>query len=511
MSRQGCNGRPKAGVLDFGDKPPGDPDLERQLLGSIIIDPKRLEEVTPIVGRDDFGEFRHRPLWEHLCAMPPEVAADQTLLIRWLTQAGDIDSIGGAPYLADIMQSVAVPWHARYYAEQVRDLAIKRRLADEAIELFRAAHNPTLTAGDVQARADELRHKLNWPGQGGAMVRNLDQIEARAICWLWPGRIPIGKYTELIGYPGTGKSLLTCDIAARVSRGLPWPDCPALEGPGGVVMMTAEDDLADTVKPRLLAAGADVSRICALEAVGRIGSRSAGRAVSLDKDVPAIAQAIRQTRDCRLVVVDPITAFCGDTDSHKAAEVRALLMPLTAMAAELGVAFVGVSHFNKGGGGGPAIGRGMGSLAWVAAARMAWGIVRDDEDQTARLMIPLKCNLAADATGLSYKIMDVDGVPATAWSSEPVTKNIDELLTAMAGGKRQSPQRQGVIAWLRDLLASGRLPSDDVWAKANEAGHSERLMKWAKNELGVRAYREGFGDGAKWYWELPFGSKGDAT
>jgi KaiC/GvpD/RAD55 family RecA-like ATPase len=342
---------------------------------------------------------------------------------------------------------------------------------------------------------------------GEVIYRTLDTVTPRKLSWLWPGRIPLGKYTEVIGYPGVGKSVMLIDLMARVSRGGPCPDSQEPMGPGDVVLLTAEDDAADTVRPRLDAAKADVSRVYHLDAIRWYDSdakQKTVRSISLDRDVPAIEEVLTKCRDPKLVVIDPITAYCGDIDSHKAAEVRALLMPITSMAAQHGVAIVGITHFNKGTNG-PAVGRGMGSLAWVAAARMAWGVVKDTADPSTRLVLPIKCNLAADASGLSYKIVDMDGVPVVAWSNTAVTTSIDDVLAAASGKNKATPKRQNAQVWLADLLANGRMPAAEVWHEADKAGMGERLVHWAKSQLGVTPYIEGFGRDGIWYWELPKG------
>ena len=172
------------------------------------------------------------------------------------------------------------------------------------------------------------------------------------------------------------------------------------------------------------------------------------------------------------------------------------------MAQKRGLAVVGVTHFNKGGNGGPAIGRGMGSLAWVAAARMAWGVVKSADDPTVRLLLPIKANLAGDATGLSYKIMDVDGVPVAAWSTDAITTSADDAL-ATQGGRQQSPKRRDVKAWLLAKLNGGTLPANDILHDGEDAGFAERLLRWAKKELGVGSFQEGFGRNAVWFWSAP--------
>ena len=154
-----------------------------------------------------------------------------------------------------------------------------------------------------------------------------------------------------------------------------WPDSSERAPLGGVVMLSAEDDAADTIRPRLDAAGADCSRVSLLAGVSRFDLEANERFLAtfnLARDLRALEEAIESTPDCRLVVIDPISAFCGATDSHKNADVRGLLAPLSELAQRQHVAVVGVNHLNKSGAGGPAIYRTMGSLAFVAAARAAW-------------------------------------------------------------------------------------------------------------------------------------------
>lgn len=250
----------------------------------------------------------------------------------------------------------------------------------------------------------------------------LADVQSRPVEWLWSGRIALGKVTLIAGDPGLGKSFVTLDLAARVSRGMPWPDAPTLSAPlGGVVLLSADDDLEDTIRPRLDAAGADVQRIKAIHAVRHNYKENPRESVfSLATDLVALEAAIQATHGCRLVIIDPITAYLGATDSHKNAEIRGLLAPLAALAAKYHVAIVLVTHLNKSGNG-PAVYRTIGSIAFAAAARAVWGVVKDKDNERRRLMLPVKNNLAADALGLAYSIepYGINGGPVVAWESKP--------------------------------------------------------------------------------------------
>src|SRR5918997_1507363 len=169
----------------------------------------------------------------------------------------------------------------------------------------------------------------------------LSEVEPEQVEWLWPGRLPLGKLAVLDGDPGLGKSALTLDLAARVSGGQELPDGGRC-GPAGVVLLSAEDGLEDTIRPRLDAAGADTGGIVALSMIG-VGTR-AERLVSLTQDLDAVEAALGRG-GAALVVIDPLMAFLtGKTDSHKDQDVRRGLAPLAALAERKGAAVLLVRH-----------------------------------------------------------------------------------------------------------------------------------------------------------------------
>ena len=333
----------------------------------------------------------------------------------------------------------------------------------------------------------------------------LADVQPQPVEWLWPDRFALGKLTLIAGDPGLGKGLVTLYMAARVSRGLPWPDAQDEPNPcGGVVLLSAEDDLADTIRPRLDAAGADANRVVAVQAVRHLGSEGntpSEAPFSLTTDLPALGRAIEEAGNCRLVVIDPVSAYLGGKDSYKDSEVRALLHPLSELAARHRVAVVAVTHLRKAGG--SAMYRAMGSLAFVAAARAAWGVSKDKQDPQRRLMVPLKNNLAADVSGLAYTIRSDGsrGAPVVEWESQPITVTADEALAVDdgAGGGRSALSE--AVDWLRDVLARGPVKAKDVKRQADDDGIAARTLDRAKAMLGVQGTRDGFG--GPWVWRLP--------
>jgi RecA-family ATPase len=181
-------------------------------------------------------------------------------------------------------------------------------------------------AVNVAIIEDHWAQMHSQPADASSNVIWFSDINAVDVQWLWPGRIPVGRITLLVGLPGKGKSLVTIDAAARVSTGMPWPDgsnCPR----GSAILITAEDNPNDTIRPRLDAAGADVSRVGLLSMLRRRDTN--GRPIETPftlADVAELEKELLRLPDCKLVVIDPVGAFLGGgVDAHRDNEVRAVL------------------------------------------------------------------------------------------------------------------------------------------------------------------------------------------
>lgn len=326
-------------------------------------------------------------------------------------------------------------------------------------------------------------------------------VTPRAVSWLWPGRIPLGRITLLVGRPGEGKSFVTIDAASRVTTGTPWPDgaeCPR----GSVLLLTAEDDPADTIRPRLDAHRADVRRVHLLSAVRRVDADGAYERVITLAELDAIEAALDRLPDCRLIIVDPIGSFLGGgTDAHRDNEVRAILAPIAALAEKYGPAVLVVAHRRKSAGT-IADDLALGSRAFTGIARAVWHLSRDPEDKARRLLLPGKNNLAAEGDGLAFSIV---GEPARiVWEPEPVAMTADDALAAEAARAKPGPEAEAQDAastWLAAALADGpRLARElvDEWVNGNSG--SKRTLERAKESLGVEAFRETVP--GPWRWRL---------
>jgi putative DNA primase/helicase len=338
---------------------------------------------------------------------------------------------------------------------------------------------------------------------GRPIILRMDAVQPSPVQWLWDNKIPRGKLTLWVGDPGVGKSAGSTDIAARVSADLGFPDGSPTRGPAGVVLISAEDGADDTIRPRLDVAGADVSRISLVQSVSWFDENlgTSERQLDLQRDLPALEEAIQQTADCVLVVVDPVTSYLGKIDSHKNAEVRAVLTPLAKMAAKYCVAILGITHLNKSTA--RAMDRVTGSLAFVAQARAVWIVGRDKKDHERRLVACLKNNLARDTMGMAYRLVDVGGYPRAEWEPDPVDIRADDLLAQeRADATAREGRHREVETWLKKLLADGPMCSREVEAEAKGADIPWAAVRAAKARLGIVPYHEG-GRHGSWKWTLP--------
>jgi len=333
-----------------------------------------------------------------------------------------------------------------------------------------------------------------------AQLVTMSDVERRAVEWLWPNRFAIGKLSLISGNPGLGKSTLSLEMAAHVSRGTHWPVDGGNAPQGDTLILSAEDDIADTILPRLEAMKADVSRIHALTMIdyaNEDGSTSQ-RMFTLEKDIDLLDEQLSGLPNCRLVIIDPISAYMGHVDSHNNSDVRGLLAPLADLAQRQRVAIIGVTHLNKGSS--KAIYRTMGSLAYVAAARAVWGIAEDEDNPGRVLMLQVKNNLAPRQDGLAYQIQSHElGGSYLEWEPEPVDASMDEALY-------RDDERSALdeaAEWLRDVLTGGRVATSDIQRLAKQAGQSWGTVRRAKDKIRAEHEQEGFGKDLKHFWHLP--------
>jgi hypothetical protein len=348
-----------------------------------------------------------------------------------------------------------------------------------------------ITQGTKQGNRSDFAEPEAKEPAAPVLVR-LSDVAPEVIDWIRPGHLARGKKTLFAGDPGKGKSTLLYDAAARITRGAPWPE-GGYAPLGNVLFLIAEDGLADTVRPKVDLHGGDPARIYVLDGV-REGAGQ--RMVNLARDIAAIEAAIAEIRP-ELVVIDPITAYLGKTDSYKDSEVRGVIAPLLATIAKYRCALATVAHLSKDQQR-AALHRPGGSIAFVAAARLAFAVGADPNDDDRRIIAPLKSNICALAPSLAFRLPD----GRVEWETEPVALDADALLRQAPTADEREEHVDGE-AFLREFLADGPQASVDVLKAAESNGISRRTLFRIKARIGVRATRiGGVGAAGRWAWGL---------
>ncbi|MGQ0636341.1 MAG: AAA family ATPase [Planctomycetaceae bacterium] len=366
-----------------------------------------------------------------------------------------------------------------------------------------------------------------------AVIQDLPRIEPTPVDWLWPGRIPLGKLTLLVGDAGVGKSLLTLDMAARISRGRPWPDAPQTpQKRGHVLILAAEDTPHDTLVPRLHVLKADISQVEAV--AGLQGSDRSGwrerkwrRPIVLPDDIglldvlvgpryekPSIRSSYApdgSRKDesvfpengrfppTRLIIIDPLAAYFARANGNDNVQVRRLLQPLVEFAAHYNVAIVGITHLNKSTSQ-PGRYRTLGSQAFTAVARAVWGVAHSPGDPARRRLLPIKNNLGPPPSGLAFRLGD----NALAWETEPIADDWGDTLDRRAEDEAERGwSTKDAMNWLDELLQDGEFPAQNIRKLADDNLISKIMLKRAKARLKVKSRKEGFHKNARWIWSLP--------
>lgn len=323
----------------------------------------------------------------------------------------------------------------------------------------------------------------------------LSDVQPEQVSWLWKGRIPFGKLTLLDGDPGLGKSTLALEVAARLTRGEALLDGGPLDV-SSVLILSAEDGLGDTIRPRLEAAGADVSRVFAIQAVTVSEGEEEFPCL---RHVAAIEEAI-QAHAARLLVIDPLMAYLGgETNSWRDQDVRRALAPVAAMAERTGAAVLIIRHLTKSGGSN-AVYRGGGSIGISGAARSILIVAKDPDDEERRVLASAKSNLSRPPDSLAYRLRMAGDVARVEFETGSVPLTADQLLAAQEQTEDRGARGEAED-FLRELLGDGAVGSNDVFKAARAAGISEITLRRAKARLKIQPRKSGLTGG--WLWELP--------
>ena len=323
-------------------------------------------------------------------------------------------------------------------------------------------------------------------------LHSMHTVAREPLRWLWEGRVPLGKVSLLTGDPGLGKSFVTLDLAARVSRGEGVPPERGLEGPASVVLLSADDDPADTLQPRLVAAEADLERIQFIKPA----PRRQKAAPSIDAGLGRIARAVRTVEDLRLIVVDPVAAWLRNVDTNSNRDVHSVIGNLNRFARRIGAAVLLVSHHRKLQAAN-SLHRTVGSLAFTSAVRTVFAVRQDPAVADRRLLLPLKATLVAEPTGRAFTIED----GRLQWDAEPFVApptSADQFVIAEAS---VGDHIKEVAGWLLELVKEGPRPSTEIRQLARERRIAHHVLWKAKAQAGIEAKRDG--EQARWFWHAP--------
>lgn len=489
--------------------PLSSPMAERMVLAELMnsTDPAQALLNLPI-RIDLFTQPVHRAIFSAVTA----TVADQGLLdVATLEQRLDPSHLG---YLMEAMQdnvsSANLPAHV-HLLHECQGRRQQKALQDRAAKML-AAGDADLEAVKalLEASADpNLARVYARTREADAEVEMLlgESIRSEAVRWLWDGWLAEGKIHLIAGPSGTGKTTTAMALAATVSSGGRWPSGEWSEA-RNVVIWTGEDDLADTLIPRLKACGANMKRIYF---VGNFTSASGKRSFDPATDIPELQKALMKIGNVGLLIADPIvSAVAGD--SHKNGEVRRSLQPLVDLAMTTRCAVLGVTHFSKATNGRDPVERVTGSIAFGALARVVMAVVKASDAQGGgRLLVRAKSNLGPDTDGYKFDLRQIElgdcpGVFASyvAWG-EAIKGDARDLLgqAEKLPNEDERSELEDAKAFLIDLLADGPVDAKQVREDAEGNGHAWRTIERAKKDLSVVVAREGFGKDGKFLWTLP--------
>jgi putative DNA primase/helicase len=382
----------------------------------------------------------------------------------------------------------------------------RRRLIREVNRCFDKCDDPEHDP-DIAADTDQGGNTT----QDALLTSRAADSDMAGIDWFWPGRFALGKIGLIAGLPDKGKGQIAAFLTAATTANKEFPFKEGQAPQGSVIWFNAEDDVRDTIIPRLVAAGADLTKV---HFVNCAQVKGKNKAFSLVTDLHLLRKKIDEISDVMLIIIDPMSAYLGvgKVDSRQATDVRSILTPLKELAEQLHVLALGIAHFNKKDDIKSALLRVSDSIAYVAAARHVYAVLDDPEDHTLKLFVKAKNNLAPEKiTALKYGFgvntnvghdakLNLDiSAPYIMWMAQTDIAANDAM--AAADGHSSSTKREA-REFLQEALREGPVLQQEVIADAKANGISQRTLRRAKDDLKVQAYKARTANGG-WMWGLP--------
>lgn len=462
-------------------------ELGRVVLGTLILRPNFLEIDEVELDESLFSTDREKRVFQ-LIAQEWEDHRPEEIDCRILAErlGGD----GVAPYvssLIDGLQTLSPEMFLGRVAELRESIIVRRlagRLQKEVAVKLKTGGSLDLT--EILQDVDELR-RLHRPKD--VNIIGLEKIMPKSISWLWPGRIPKSMLTLCCGDPGVGKSFCSIALAARLSRGLALPDSQFSGTSCSSLFILGEDPIAEAVRPRADANGADVSRILLLQEPGFHLT-----------DTPKLRWILGRHKDVGLIVIDPLTAFFpAKTKYFEDPSVRAALLPLAGFAEESGVAVLAIAHFRKAEAE-AAIHRVAGSVGLAGIARSIIAVTRDeDDDPDRRLLMSLKANYSKRPSSLAFRIGEDLKI---LFEDVPIEADAENVLSSHER-KEEAAETSYAREWLEDTLQGGPLEVGEIGERAKKAGISRSALYRAKKKIKALHHVQGVGQFHTSTWELP--------
>jgi hypothetical protein len=490
------NGTRRTTCASPDDLPPHDRPAEQALLGCMLRKRAIITEAIGLIRTSDYYIYGHGIIHEVITKLfKAGAAVDIVTVGAQLAKGALLDEIGGAHYLASLWDAAPCAGNYRAYAKIILEHSQHRQFN----QLWEEMRGQTLDKGaslsDVIAATVRNLREIAAPPSVSIISHPASAFSALPVRWLWPGRIPRGAITVFDGDPGTGKSTIMADVAARVTRGSTMPPAPADRSgePAAVIMLSAEDDPARTIRPRLEASGADLKLIEIVQGVADGGDE---RMPILPYDLGALKGLIEQLH-AALIVIDPVMAYWGDgIDSHRDQSIRFALRQFAQLAEQTQCAMVLVRHLNKLAGG-DALYRGGGSIGIIGAARSGLLLAKHPNDPGSRVLASTKSNLGPPPRSIVVSLASTGHVAAAAWGEE-IDMSADELL---GHGMIGRPSKVDLCAdAIREFLADGPRKTVEMIGELERRGFRERTIDSARAKAGVKASVSEVG--GDWYVEL---------
>jgi len=493
------------------------------MLEELVDDPTSARQSINTVSAEWFTIPEARRLLDavgSVIKLPAPKLADLTAAIRKSATNGIGDDPAMLLFSEIVERSSATPQAYRLgmarHACEIETAHHHRALAAITADVASKATVGSIDASDVdqieQATA-RLRGVLERRGerQNRLVLVRASQIECTPINWLWPQRIVGDGLTIITGPVGISKSLISVDVAGRVTTGGKWPDGTGHAPQGSVLLFGAEDDAGKVVVPRLMAAGADLDRVHVCQGTAMAGDDDEPAAVILERHIGQLRAALDEIADCRLIVFDPLPDYIN-ADENKSAEVRAALVPLARLAQEKNVAVVAILHQNKKNDL-TTVQRisGSGAFAQIARVVLSIGTHPEDVDKETgkrRVMIVSKNNYGERDVGQAYEIETLaNDQPGIVWQAGTITMNADEIARRPTGGQEHESKRGEAVDALREMLAFGEKNAGAVTEGLQDAGFGRRQIDHAAKALNVIKRKTSDG----WCWRLPAREPGRAN